>query len=398
MGVGLPLRAGPGSGGRAPVVGLAALSVLATLYLLWPRATVVVSAPVSEVRREVAIRASTAIARIDVEGARVPARAVEDSFTVSVTVPVSGLVRSGTAKARGAVVFINEAPRPVRVPKGTVVATAGGVRFRTLADVVVPASTIRHYMKVAVDADPGTAKANVEAEEPGTHGNVAAGRITVVVDRAFPGLKVMNPEPTSGGEDAVTPAVSALDLVTARKRLAAEAARTAAARLAEGAPAGLRVLGETIMMEEEEPVFSQAPLAPSTELRASCRARARALAVREADVWKVARGLFSLGLDGDKARVVSPEVEVKIARVKRTDAETAVIEAVASALVAAGVDPDRLAMELAGKSVQEAKSLLAARHGESRFSIRPDGDGAGRLPRFPWWIRVVVRRPETKRS
>ncbi|MCR4402201.1 MAG: baseplate J/gp47 family protein [Firmicutes bacterium] len=391
----MPTQVGLGRG-FASVVGLTALSVFATLYMLWPRATVAISAPESEVRREFEIRASMAATEIDVEGACVPARVVQASFTVSATVPASGLVRSGATKARGVVVFINDAPRPVSVPRDTVVATAAGVRFRTLADIVVPASVVRHYMGVTVDADPGMAKTSVEAKEPGMHGNVAAGRITVVVDGAKPHLKVMNPEPTVGGEDAVTPAVSALDLMTARKRLAAEAAKTAVSRLVEGAPAGFRVLGETLVTELGEPVFSQAPLTPSTQLRASCRTHAKALAVREEDVLRVARGLFCLGLDDGKARVVSPEVEVRLGKVKRVDDETAVIRAAARALVAEGVDVDKLAMELAGMSISEAESLLSERHGEAGFSIQPAGGVAGRLPRFPLWIRVVVRRPEAK--
>ncbi|MBC7084412.1 MAG: baseplate J/gp47 family protein [Firmicutes bacterium] len=384
--------------GLAAMMSLPALLIFATLYALWPRATVVVSPAVSEARHKVVIQASTAAAGVDVEGGRVPARAVEDAFTVSVTVPVSGSVRSGATRARGSVVFINEGSEPVSVPEGTAVATPGGARFRALTGVVVPASTVKHFMSIAVDAVPGTAKVDVEAEEPGTHGNVAAGRITVIVGGARGGLKVMNPEPTSGGEDKITPAVSPVDLATARKRIAAEAARVAARRLTEKVSANLRVLGETIVVEQEEPVFSQAPLTPSAELRATCRASARALAVKEADVLKAARGRFLLDLGADGARVVSPEVEVKISRVNRMDAETAAVETVASAQVAAGVEPDDLARELAGRSVQEAKSLLAARPGVSGFSIHPDGGDERRLPRFPWWIRVVVGRPEAKRG
>ena len=384
--------------GLAAMMGPPALLIFATLYALWPRATVVVSPAVSGARHKVVIEASTAAAGVDVEGGLVPARAMEDAFTVSVTVPVSGSVRSGATRARGAVVFINEGSEPVSVPKGTVVATAGGVRFRTLTGVVVPASTVKHFTNVAVDADPGTAKVDVEAEEPGTNGNVAAGRITVVVGAARGGLKAVNPEPLTGGEDKITPAVSPVDLVTARQRLAAEAARVAARRLAEKSPANLRVLGETIAVQQEEPVFSQAPLTPSAELRASCQASASVLAVKEADLLKAARGRFLLELGADAARVVSPEVEVEIWRARRMDAETAAVEMVASARVAACVEPDELARELAGKSVQEAKALLAARPGVSGFSIYPDEGDERRLPRFPRWIRVVVGRPEGNRS
>lgn len=377
------------------MVGVPALLIFATLYALWPRATVVVSPVVTEVRHRVVVQATTAADAVDVEGGKVPARAVVDSFTVSVTVPVSGSVRSGAARARGTVVFINEGSKPVTVREGTVVATAAGGEFRTLSAVVVPASTVKSFVGMAVDADPGTANVEVEADEPGTHGNVAAGRITVVMGgSSSASLKVTNPEPTSGGEDKITPAVSPVDLRTARKRLAAEASEVAARRLAEDLPRNHRLLAETIAIQQEEPVFDHGPHSPSAELRASCRASARALAVKEADVLKAARGRFLLGLAEDATLVTSTEADVKISKVERIDAESATIEAVASAGVAAPLDADMLARELAGKTVEEAKSLLGAARGVSAFSIYPDGDDARRLPRFARWIRVVVGRPE----
>ena len=117
--------------GRGPAVttGLAALLIFCVLYAFWPRATVVVSPEVSEVCRKVTVEASTAVTVVDVDGGRVPARAVKDSFTVSVKVPVSGSVRSGATKASGRVAFVNETERAVSVPKGTMVATAGGCGF-----------------------------------------------------------------------------------------------------------------------------------------------------------------------------------------------------------------------------------------------------------------------------
>lgn len=378
--------------GRGPAMttGLAALLIFCVLYAFWPRATVVVSPEVSEVCRKVTVEASTAVTVVDVDGGRVPARAVKDSFTVSVKVPVSGSVRSGATKASGRVAFVNETDRAWSVPKGTMVATAGGVRFRTVEAAVVPPATVRHFMGLAVDADSGMTVVDVEAEEPGTSGNVAAGRITVVVAGAFPGLKVTNPEPTSGGEDKITPAVSPVDLATARRLIASEAAREAAARLAVKSPAGFSVVRDTIVVERQEPTFSAAPFTPSAELVASCRASASALAVKEAEVLKVARGKFLSEVVAGGGEVISSEVEMKITGAARKSSAAASIDVTAQARVSAKVDADKLARELAGKSVREAESLLATRQGVSGFSIYPQADGEARLPRFPSWIHVIV--------
>jgi len=97
---------------------------------------------------------------------------------------------------------------------------------------------------------------------------------------------------------------------------------------------------------------------------------------------------------GASAQVTSPEVKVEMSKVKMVSAESATIEAVAGARVAASIEPERPARDLAGRTVREAKSVPARAHGISRFSIHPDGGDAHRLPRFARWIRVVVGRPE----
>lgn len=389
-------RRGPQRGGHGAfppgftfMMALAAFLILGTFYTLWPRVTVVVSPRVSVVRTRALIQASTSMDKVDVEGGRIPAKVVEDVSEVSVTVPTSGSVSVGITKARGSVVFINEGSKAITVPGGTMLATPGGARFVTLASVVVPASGVKYFMNQAVGIDAGMAEVNVEAEEPGARGNVAAGRVTVMAGKRISGLKATNPEPLSGGQDKITPVVAEADFELARKRLKAEALNASSRVLSEKGLGDRFVPKETIVVDQEEPVFNEAPLAPASELRASCRVHARALAVSHADVSKVASGQFALALVGG-ARVISPEVKVEIIESRKADADSAVIEALAGGTVATRIVPTELSRTLAGKALGEARSILAGASEIDSFSISPEKGDAETLPRFWRWIRVVV--------
>ena len=73
----------------------------------------------------------------------------------------TGVRTIGVTPARARVVFINEGRAPVRVPGGTVVATAGGQRFRTAQEVTVPGLTAQYVADVPVAYAAG--RAEVEA-------------------------------------------------------------------------------------------------------------------------------------------------------------------------------------------------------------------------------------------
>ncbi len=375
--------------GFPSMVALAGLLILGTVWVLWPRVTIVVSPRVVAARQKAVIRASTLVGEADIESGEVPAQVVEGTLEASVTVPTSGSCSTGVTRARGSVLFINEGSGPVAVPAGAALETPGKTRFVTLAAVVVPASRMKSFMNQAVGMEAGMAEVGVEACEPGTTGNVAAGRISVIADRRLSRLKVTNPEPLGGGEDKISPVVAEADFEVARKRLEAEAFKAASRALFDRATGDRFVLAETLIVEEIDPVYSHGPFSHSSELRASCRVDARALAVSRADISKVASGQFMLALEGGD-RVTSREVGVEIVQVKRADEASAVIEATACATIARDIEPVLLSRALAGASAGEAKAILAAAPGVKSFSIGADGAEPETLPRFWRWIRVMV--------
>lgn len=109
--------------------------------------------------------------------------------------------RAGT-RARGFVRFFtrNRPTATIFIPLGTVVAS-GGVQFATTTDAAIPISNVGAFF------NPSTGfyqiSVPVEAQQPGTAGNLGAGQIRTIVT-SIAGLSVTNPNPTFGGSNQET--------------------------------------------------------------------------------------------------------------------------------------------------------------------------------------------------
>jgi hypothetical protein len=110
-------------------------------------------------------------------------------------------------QATGVVLFTNLLAQDYIVPAGTVVRTSSTsypIRFRTTADVAVPAG--------------GQATVPIEALERGV-GNVGVFQINQVEGVAASAVRVINPEPTTGAEPRDTRVVTQADYDRVRKQL-----------------------------------------------------------------------------------------------------------------------------------------------------------------------------------
>jgi len=101
-----------------------------------------------------------------------------------------GVSRREAVKAGGMVRFYVDGERqvPTEIPAGTVCMTAGGLRFATLADAVVPAGETE-------------ATAAVSAVEAGSAGNVPANTILFLAVPPVGVVACTNPETLTGGQD-----------------------------------------------------------------------------------------------------------------------------------------------------------------------------------------------------
>ena len=137
----------------------------------------------------------------------IPARRVGVEVEGYADVETTGTLNVAGGRATGVVLFTNLLAQNYTVPAGTVVRTSSTsypVRFRTTADVAVPAG--------------GQATVPIEALEEGW-GNVEAFQINRVEGVAASAVRVVNPEPTTGAELQETRVVTQVDYDRVRRQL-----------------------------------------------------------------------------------------------------------------------------------------------------------------------------------
>lgn len=201
-----------GRGIRVGAFILAILALVGGAYVVVPSAEVTI-VPVGETFTAIVPvsvdpeRESIGRGREDGLGGIVPARRVGLEIEGSTEVETSGTANVAAGRATGEVSFTNLLAQSYVVPAGTIVRTSSTsypIRFRTTADVTVPAA--------------GQATAPIEALDERT-GNVGAFRINQVEGVAASAVRVINPEPTTGAEPEEIPVVVHADYDRVRERL-----------------------------------------------------------------------------------------------------------------------------------------------------------------------------------
>lgn len=176
------------AGIRAVAFLLSLALVALTTYTVVPSAEVTLVPSRSEFVVIVPVSVDLEVEEIDLESRLIPARPVGDWFEGYLEVETSGLMDVFVGRATGTVIFTNLLAQDYTVPTGTIVRTSSTsypIRFRTTADVIVPAG--------------GQAAAPIEALED-RGGNVAAFQINQVEGVAGSAVRVINPESTTGAD------------------------------------------------------------------------------------------------------------------------------------------------------------------------------------------------------
>ncbi len=165
------------------------LSILAaSAYTIIPTATVTLTPAGEEFSTIVPVSVDLDIESVDNQLGLIPARRLGVEVSDYAEVETTGLMDVVSGRATGTVLFTNLLPQNYTVRAGTVVRTSSTsypIRFRTTADVTVPAG--------------GQATAPIEGLQEGI-GNVGAFQINRAEGAAASAVRVINPEPTRGAE------------------------------------------------------------------------------------------------------------------------------------------------------------------------------------------------------
>ncbi|NLE44587.1 MAG: hypothetical protein GX620_07680 [Chloroflexi bacterium] len=192
---------------RLAVFAIALTILIGTAYIVIPSAKVTLVPAGQTVTTIVAVSMQREAEGIDHGGQVIPARRLGVEVEGYVEVETTGTADIASGYAAGEVLFTNLLAEDYLVRAGTTVRTSSSsypVRFRTTADVMLPAS--------------GQATAPVEALQEGV-GNVGAFQINQVEGVAGSAVRVTNPTPTSGAEPKQTRVVDQADYDRAKRQL-----------------------------------------------------------------------------------------------------------------------------------------------------------------------------------
>jgi hypothetical protein len=380
--------------GRTPlVIGLAILALALVVggvgaFLYLPTATAVVTPRTETIGpRSLRIRADTSATEPDLVNAVVPAQRITIDLEATDTFPATGR-RVEETQARGAVRFENLNPTgPNTIPKGSVVSTNGGVRFRTDTGVTIAAAEL-----VGLTIVPTRATVKVTAVDAGPEGNVEPNAIlTVPRDEEPLFLKVRNLDATTGGKREEFPRVIQEDVDAAVTELTTRLATSFEGRLEDP-----DLPGDTGTVFPETKVLGAPTFAPDptsfvgqeTEtFELAATSQGTVVAVDTAPVQLVAEATIVSSVDDGfelvdgSGQVVDSPAEVSGGVI------TFPVTVTASQVLL--LDTEKIKAEIMGKPLADARAILAG-YGVADLQVWPEW--VGTIPTLD--TRVVVLTSE----
>lgn len=368
--------------GMAAFLLLLFAGLLYALSIFIPAATVVLTPSAEPVQVLVPLRAiQDAVA--DADAGVVPARALSAQVSGEGRIPTTGRRLEPAAKAKGQVVLINRADRPVTVPAGTIVSTATGndVRFATTLEAPL--------------APNARTTVPVEAVLPGPTGNVRAGTITRVEGPLGLSLLVANDSAFTGGTLAQVGVVTEEDKARLQAQVFEELKAKALERLNERVDPGGFIPVDSVVYSALSPTFTPFVGEVSPELFLSMSVQAVGLVVDAKAGNDVALARLRSEMPPG-SRLISDTVRFIPGSVAVEDARTVSFSVIAEGMLMRGIDTGAVRAAITGMSPDRAAAVLAERFAlaeKPEISLGPDWlpyivpvD----LPVLPWRIRVIV--------
>ena len=374
------LRPGSRRSSRLPIlIVLAALGLVLLVggvgaYVLLPSATVVVTPPAVDLAPlAITVTADPTAKEADADGLVVPAVIVPLEATASDTFAATGKRVEETA-AKGTVRFSNlDFLRTNTIPGGSIISTNAGVRFRTNATITVPRADL-----VGLTVFPGRRNVGVTAVEPGTDGNVEPNTIVIVPKGEDPqALKVVNPDPLTGGTHEEFPQVAQKDVDAALDQLTTAVDVAFQARLADPtiAAAGATVFEATAIRDEPTPSVDPTTLVgeETESFELGLTVTGTVIAVNPDPVETIADQLMRARLRPGH-QLVADSIHVTVDE-PVVSGQSVSFKASATGQEVAVLDPGDLRDQVLGKPLEEARRILA-QYGDVELTAWPDWVGS----------------------
>ena len=377
-------RATERGGRRAPwliggaILGLAVLIGGVGAYLLLPSASIVVTPRPERVGPiETTVVADPAATTVDAGAGVIPATLVTIPVAVNDTFAATGK-RVSLTKATGKVRFENLDPTSTnRIASGSIVRTASGVRFRTAVTVTVPKAEL-----VGLTIFPARASVNITAVDGGPDGNVEPRTIVIVPSgESSLFLKVTNLEATTGGtsEEFLRVTQADVDGALAALNLSLQEAFRQSMADPSIASGGATVFPESGVLAAPTPTVPPESLVGQEVATFSLglSSTGTVTTAETAPITAIAEAQLRAAVKPNH-RLVAGSMKIRVGD-GLVVGQTVRFPVIATAEQVAILDPVALKTKVLGKSLNEARAILAP-YGEVELTVSPDWSGS--VPSF----------------
>ncbi len=362
------------------ILGLAAFLALIAFFL--PSATVEIP-----LQRETQTLNLTVYPGVDIPGVlpggQLPAVVLQTTVEGHLEATATGEITVPDKPAEALLSLTNQTDQPVIIPAGTVFLTTTDPkqRYLTLAQAVVPAG-----MGQAMET-------RVQAEAPGSAGNVPAGAIQAVAGTVGLQISVTNPAPAEGGSDRAGKAASETDYSQLYDTLITTMTETALTNLQTQYGHDLLIVPESMAVEKVlEDKRQPAVNFPSDRVRLALKAAFKVMAVSQENLAAAATASLDANLaEGMQAAPASLMIEEKTAWVI-IPGQRLTLDLLAARLTSPTADAAQLFGDIQGKPTAIARQIVQTKWELDQLpniSITPAW--WPRLPFLPFRIKVVVQ-------
>ncbi|GAC1397524.1 MAG: hypothetical protein NVSMB49_03430 [Ktedonobacteraceae bacterium] len=412
----IPIRAGTNAGVRRPNAGAptkklpeqssrrsgAVLLLLAILLLLLiglpaffvPTADVTLKLPSKDYSHAVMLKAVSNDLKGSIANA-VPSDQLTNDFVATGTGKATSSAQIGIAPATGFATFTNNGKVLVTIPSGIIITTSNGIVFSTQAEAALDVA--------------GSTTASVlipiQAQKPGTIGNVPAGSINslppdslnaiVMANKMSASdlkLSVTNEQATASGGTGNTPAVSQQDIDAAKANLRTTVNKQfndwLATKVGHGDQSGTLTTTETL---ENTPTVGQTT--SDGTFTEKLKLSVVVLIVRAATLQHAAIAQLNRFVKQDKRLAEYTVVDdakhpVQVQQVKKTtDGKTTLTLAfTAASKIVLGINVQHVQSLINGKSIKDARDLLLGLPGVRQVDVRTTPNIGNWTPTWiPFW-------------
>jgi len=344
------------------LVVISLLLILSVMFIILPKATVVVYPRTEPITRDIELSMGTNIAEADPIKLIMPAQKVERTLDVSNKFQSQGKKEVGN-KASGTIQIYNFTRSPLNLKAGTTILSVGGKNYVLVSDISqLPPTAYKNAATKEVDERTLAAPVEIRASEGGDSYNLPAGTRMEITNQVFGNkpqyLYAVSATPMTGGTSRFLSVVTEQDINDGKSALEAQALSQLREDLAKD---GAVLADKSYIMEDLQYNTDKAAGIESPNFNASLQVKITGIAFKESTLYKLIYDRIGQTLPDDKYLDTGTQpISYKIKNVDLNNG-TAAISAHFEGRAVYKVDLDGMPEELTGKTQNQVSEILRSK-------------------------------------